>query len=264
MNAQKTTVREAFDRHAGAYDELFSGLCLAQQVRSDVWRIADSVFPQAARLIDAGCGTGEDAVHFAQNRCRVTAFDISAEMVSKLETKVRVLGLEDRIDSRVADVDHITPDSCAYDGIYSNFGVLNCLSDLSGLRRMAVGSLKPGGHLVLVTMGSFYPLESAIYLLKGHPAKAFRRLKRPARAVLEGVGMEVFYHRPRAIGRALGPSFERKIIQGLRSVLPAPGLEHLDKFPMFRLLTPLDRVITAFAPTAAWADHVITVWQFRP
>lgn len=69
------SVREAFDRHAEVYDERFSRVALAQEIRADVWRIADAVFSPGARLLDLGCGTGEDAIHFAQNGCRVTAID---------------------------------------------------------------------------------------------------------------------------------------------------------------------------------------------
>jgi ubiquinone/menaquinone biosynthesis C-methylase UbiE len=264
VKAQSITVREAFDRHAGAYDERFSSQGLAREIRSDIWRIADTVFPQGARLIDAGCGTGEDAIHFAQRHCAVTALDISPEMIAKAQAKARGFTLSDRIEFRVADIEHYAPESGAYDGIFSNFGALNCLSDLSAVRGIAERGLKPGAHVVLVTMGRFYPLEFLTYLLTGKPAKAIRRFKRPAEAVIEGVRVPVFYHAPRAIARALGAAFELKTIVGLRTLLPVPGFQHLERYALMRILRPVDRMLSSFRITASWADHFISVWRRVP
>lgn len=236
---------------------------LAREIRSDVWRIADAVFPAGSRLIDAGCGTGEDAIHFARNRCDVMAIDISPAMISKIQAKAAALDFAGRLDFQVADIRQFAPDSPVYDGIFSNFGALNCIPDLSWLRQAAERSLKPGGHLVLTTMGRFYPLESAVHMLKGEPGLAFRRFRRPAESVIEGVRLDVYYHSPRTIGRALGPAFELQTIQGLRSLLPVPGLQHLEKFSVFNWMRPLDRLICNFRPTASWADHFVTVWRFK-
>ncbi len=116
---------------------------LAREIRSDVWRIADTVFPAGSLLLDAGCGTGEEAVHFARNGCDVTAIDISPAMISKLKAKAGESGVGARIDFRVADIRQFVPDPPTYDGIFSNFGALNRVARLS--QRKASGPLSEPG-----------------------------------------------------------------------------------------------------------------------
>ena len=246
-----STVREAFDRHAAGYDQVFSSL----QLRSEVWQIADSYLSAGMRVIDLGCGTGEDALHFAQRGLMVTAIDVSPRMIDELRRKAG-----DTIHSEVADMRTYAPAAGEFNGVFSNFGALNCIPDLNWLPAMR---LSRGAHLVLVTMGRFYPLESAVFLLKGRPRMAVRRLGRAREAAVEGVRFNVYYHGLAAIRRALGSRFELKQVHGLRSLQPAPGLEHLSRFRVLRLLEPLDRRLCSWRPTAAWADHFVSVWRCR-
>lgn len=246
-----SSVRHAFDRHAPVYDRVFS----AAQIRSEVWEIADSYFSTGMHVLDLGCGTGEDALHFAERGLNVTAIDVSPRMIAELTRKAG-----NTVHSEVADMRTyvVTPDR--FDAVFSNFGALNCVSDLDWLNRMP---LSPGAHLVLTTMGRFYPLESAVFLLKGRPRMALRRFGRRCEAVVEGVRFNVYYHGLSAIRRALRPKFELKQVRGLRSLLPAPGLEHLERFGGLRFLEPLDRWLCSRRLTAAWADHFVSVWRWR-
>jgi hypothetical protein len=111
--------------------------------------------------------------------------------------------------------------------------------------------------------GRFYPLESMLFLLKGRPPLALRRFRRPCLVVVEGVEVEVFYHSTRTIQKALGPAFRLIKLQGLRSLRPVPGLQHLERFAIFRLLAPVDRLVCSMRLTATLADHTVSVWQYR-
>src|SRR5437762_14179101 len=77
------SVRQAFDRHAPVYDRVF----LSREMRSEVWEMADRLCLPGMRLLDLGCGTGDDAIHFAQRGLNVTAVDISSQMISQLKAK---------------------------------------------------------------------------------------------------------------------------------------------------------------------------------
>jgi SAM-dependent methyltransferase len=248
-----STVRQAFDLHASVYDQTFSGL----PIRSEIWKIADSCFPSGSRLLDLGCGTGDDAIHFSERGLNVTAVDVSPQMIAELKRKAG-----DSIHSEVADmrayVAAMAPG--AFQGVFSNFGALNCVSDLDWLGRIR---LSPGAHLVLTAMGRFYPLESALFLMKGQPGRAFRRFGRRCEAAVEGVRFDVYYHGLQAMRRALGRNFELKQVRGFCSLVPAPGLEHLQRYVGLRWLEPLDRWLCSRRPTAAWADHFVSVWRCR-
>jgi ubiquinone/menaquinone biosynthesis C-methylase UbiE len=246
-----SSVRQAFDRHASVYDQVFSNT----QLRSEVWAIADSVFSPGMHLLDLGCGTGEDAIHFAQRGLTVTAVDTSHEMIAQLRRKAG-----SAIHCEEADMRDFVRRAGRFDAVFSNFGALNCVPDLKWLQRI---ELTPGSHLVLTMMGRFYPLESAIFLLKGKPRLAFRRLGRSCEASVEGIRFKVYYHRVRSIQRALGSRFELRNVQGLRAFLPVPGFEHLERFRAFKVLEPVDRWFCANRLTAACADHFVSVWRYR-
>jgi SAM-dependent methyltransferase len=243
------TVRQAFDRLAPVYDQVFSG----SKIRSEVWEIADRFLTSGMHVLDVGCGTGEDALHFAHRGVRITAIDIAPAMIALLKTKSA-----GTIDCEAADIRSYSPAGIHFDGVFSNFGALNCVPDLDCVRRLP---LAPGSYLVLTTMGRIYPLESAVFLLKGKPRLAFRRYGREG--VVEGIRFNVYYHGLRRLQRALGTKFDLIQVKGLRSIVPSPSLAHLERFSLFRALEPLDRWLCSHRLTATYADHFITVWRCR-
>jgi SAM-dependent methyltransferase len=279
VNSDRTAVRDAFNLHAPAYDARFAHSVAGQAMRQAVWDAADSVLPPGARLLDLGCGTGEDAIRFAQRGLRVTAIDSASEMIGALILKARAAGVADRIDARVADLESFLdgfalsgshslrssePNAERFDAIFSNFGAINCLGDLNPLRSLASSMLRPGGHLILVSMGRFYPLETMTFLAKGDIRRAFRRFRSARSATIEGRQFPVWYYSPRALRRVLDGEFSLTQLLGLRSLLPAPGLEHLDRYLPLRLCSGVDALVTRCRFTASFADHYLSIWRLRP
>jgi len=244
------SAREAFDRHAAAYDRVFP----TEDIRSEVWDVADRVLLPRAHVLDLGCGTGDDAIHFAERGLDVTAIDISPEMISALRRKQN-----GAIQSQVADMRAYRP-TMPLDGVFSNFGAMNCVADLDWLLKLPI---VPGGHVVLTLMGRLYPLECAVSLLKGQPRLAFRRFKQSSEAVVEGVRFTVHYHPLASLQKALASKFDLLTVKGLRCLMPAPHLEHLRRYSLIRILEPADRFLCSWRPTAQYADHFVTVWRCR-
>jgi SAM-dependent methyltransferase len=244
-------VRQAFDRHASVYDQVFSN----STIRSEVWEIADRVFSPGMHLLDLGCGTGEDAIHFADRGLNVTAIDIAPLMIARLRSKGA-----GSIRCEESDMRAYAPANERVDAVFSNFGALNCVPDVDWLRELP---LAPGAHLVLTVMGRLYPLETAVFLLRGKPGLAFRRFGHRSEAVVEGVRFDIYYHGLRALQKGLGPKFDLMQVRGLRSIVPSPNLAHLDRFDSLRRLQPLDRWLCSRRLTATWADHFVSVWRYR-
>jgi ubiquinone/menaquinone biosynthesis C-methylase UbiE len=263
VDLQHDRLREAFDRHAQTYDERFSSLAATKSIRQEIWRIADGLFPPGSTLLDLGCGTGDDAIHFTQRGIAVTAIDIAPAMISRLETKAAAAGIRERIDVQVADIESFEPRVAAFDGVLSNFGALNSVYNLPALRNLATRALKPGAHVVLVVMGRLYPLETAVSLLKGDFRRAFRRLQCTPEVAVEGIRVSFQYHSPRDLRVALGPDFSLQRLLGLRSVLPSVAWDHVNRFLPLGLVGAADRFATTFRLTAPFADLYLSIWRYR-
>ncbi len=246
------SVQEAYDRHAAVYDDFLG----RSEIRLDVWKIADRFFRPGTRLLDLGCGTGEDALHFSERDLQVTAVDISPAMIARLKSKCG-----EAVRGEVADMQSYSFQGACFDGVFANFSALNYVPDLGWLRQIP---LMPDAHLVLTTLGRFYPLETAIFLLKGKPRLALRRFKRSCDGEIEGIRFKVYYHSLQRIRKALGERFELKQVTGLRALRPIPNLSHLEQYETIRTLRPLDRWWCSRRSTAVLCDQFVSVWQFSP
>jgi ubiquinone/menaquinone biosynthesis C-methylase UbiE len=263
VDPRHASLREAFDRHALTYDERFSSLEATRAIRREIWQIADSLFPSGSSLLDLGCGTGDDAIHFAQRGMAVTAIDIAPAMIGRLETKAAAAGVRARIEVQVTEIETFEPRALAFDGVLSDFGALNSVHNLLALRKVATRALKPGGSLLLVVMGRLYPLETAVSLLKGDFRRAFRRLQDAPEVAVEGVRVSFHYHSPRDLSSALGPDFSLQRLLGLRSVLPSVDWDHVSRFLPLGLVGAADRFATTFRLTAPLADLYLSIWRYR-
>jgi ubiquinone/menaquinone biosynthesis C-methylase UbiE len=140
-----------FDRLAAQYDEAWTSSPAGRWQRDAVWRHVDPLIRRGDRILDLGCGTGEDALHFAELGGQVLALDVSPAMVGVARAKgvnARVLAIEDS---------HIF--AVAFDLVFSNFGALNCIRDLSDLHATLARLVRKDGYLAVCLMGRLFILE---------------------------------------------------------------------------------------------------------
>jgi SAM-dependent methyltransferase len=107
-----TAAAAAFDGMADAYDATFSSGAIGTLLRQAVWRRLDARFAAGDRVLEIGCGTGEDAVHLAGRGVRVLATDTSARMLEVARAKVDAAGLAGAVEIRRFDVEELgAPDA---------------------------------------------------------------------------------------------------------------------------------------------------------
>ena len=97
-------------------------------------------------ILDVATGTGWSARNAARAGARVTAVDISAELVAaarELSAHVRP-----SIDFRVADAEALPFADASFDGVISTFGVMFALDQARAAQELA-RVCRPGGRLVL-------------------------------------------------------------------------------------------------------------------
>ncbi len=256
MNAQANANAnaQAFDELAPGYDDSFTRSACGRLLRSRVWERLPEVFGGRARILELGCGTGEDAVRLARAGHHVLATDASAEMVRVATLKARTAGCADRIVFRHLPIERIDelPRDLEFDGVFSNFGAINCVADLPLLARTLASRLAPRARLLFVVMGRYVPWEWAWYLARGDRTRAFRRLDRGG---VEWRGIRVHYPTPAALARALAPWFAVTRSSALGFALPPSyAARWLDSAP--RALAMLDAFERAMSRiTAPLGDH---------
>jgi SAM-dependent methyltransferase len=245
-----------FDTLARDYDRGFTHSSCGTALRALVWERLPAVFGRCDRILELGCGTGEDAVRLARAGHRVFATDVSEEMIGIARMKAASAGLADRIEFRVLPMEslHTLPGELTFDGVFSNFGALNCVADVPALARAVAARLAPGAPLMFVVMGRHVPWEWAWFLARGDRARAFRRLRK------DGVpwrGLTIHYPRPGDLARGLAPHFETRRRASLGFVLPPSyASKWLDESPrMLALLTGLERATRRMG--AGFADHFV-------
>jgi len=185
-----------FDALAPAYTSLWTGTPDGRSQRQQVWDQIDHLFRAGTRVLDLGCGVGDDALHLAALGIKVDAVDASERMVEIAKSRgiaARVLTIED-----LAGID------AGYSGILSNFGVLNCVADLHPVARDLGRLIEPAGPLVLCVMGRFYWRET----IRSIAALDFARAVRRWRGRTQWRGIEVRYWSARQIRAAFDREFQ--------------------------------------------------------
>jgi ubiquinone/menaquinone biosynthesis C-methylase UbiE len=189
------TTPAPFDAIAARYDEMWTNTATGRLQREAVWREIDPLFSHGARVLDLGCGTGEDALHLTRAEVAVSAFDASPEMVR--------VARERGVDARVLAIEDIGTLEGAWDGALSNFGALNCVRDIGVLCDPLSRLIRPRGYVALCVMGRFCLHETLHYLRAGNVRKAVRRWSGESES--RSLRVRVFYPTTRQIVRALGP-----------------------------------------------------------
>lgn len=265
---QLQQTRAAFDSVAADYDGDRGNNAAIQDMRREMWRWLDAVFPSNSRLIDLGCGTGLDAVRMAQAGHQVLATDWSAAMVQRTVARARA----EQMSERVVGVNcgahelHLIGGEGSYDGIYSNLGPLNCVPDLVAVARECARLLRPDGKLVFTVIGRLCPWEVGHYLLRGRWARV--KVRYASGVVPVNMNRQTIwtrYYAPREFYRPFEPHFRLQHRRGLCVFVPPPYLASFRERhrSWYELLWQLDRRVAGWPLLRSTGDHFLIVLRKR-
>ena len=147
----------AFDIEANNYDDHFTHTKIGRKQRNRVWKYLNSLLrdKKELKILELNCGTGEDAVYFANKGHTVLATDLSPKMLEVTNRKVWDKGLKYKVKTKIVDLRNpILEKNEKYDLVFSNFGGLNCISknELDNLRFILNRHLNHNGDCVFVIM----------------------------------------------------------------------------------------------------------------
>lgn len=224
----KPPAAAAFDGAAQTYDQDFpAGDPAVRLFRAAIWARADRHFPPGARVLDLGCGTGEDALHLAAGGRRVLAVDISRGMLEMARAGARALDLEGSVRFVQARAGRLPLGGAAagtFQGAVSSFGPLNCEPDLEAVAGALGRALAPGGVAILAPLARVCPWEIAVHLVRLRPRQATARLWR-RHSTVGGVRIAVRYPSVSEWRRLFeGAGFRLVEARSLGGLVPPPGI----------------------------------------
>ncbi|MEX1275161.1 MAG: class I SAM-dependent methyltransferase [Bacteroidota bacterium] len=254
-------VTDAFDAVAASFDERFEN-AITRRIRNKIHGIVESLLSPPSTILDINCGTGIDAMAFAQKGYSVTGIDISPGMIQQAKAKAHA-SANFKTAFSIGSFEHLSERvQGSFDIAFSNFGGLNCTDDLSGVAREVSSVLRPGGYFVAVVMPPFSLWEFFSYAVRGQRKNALRRMRRGTLATgFDGKSFTVFYHSPRTFMDACSPWFELRDLIGLSILSPTPQSTGFARtFPrLIRLLEWVDSKIERLPLFRSSGDHFIVI-----
>jgi ubiquinone/menaquinone biosynthesis C-methylase UbiE len=226
-----------FDRVAARYDALWTTTPIGRAQRDLVWRDMDPLFQPGQRILDIGCGTGEDAAHFTSRGVTVHATDASRAMIEIAHAR--------GITAAVCRAEDLVQLGGMFDGAISNFGALNCVEDLPAVARSLAALVRPGGRVAICLLGRFCAWETLYYGARMQWSKAFRRWS--------GYAPPAYYPKISQVRAAFAPAFELQRWTGIGLCVP-PSYVHLPAF-VVGCFAACDRLLARLPLLRAIADH---------
>ncbi len=255
---------EIFDAVASQYDKEFTHTAIGKYQRNTVWEYLNLNLATNLNVLELSCGTGEDAIHLAQQGHQIIATDIAQGMIEATKQKILKYQLEDKIQATrcsaqsIDSLDHKSD----FDLIFSNFGGLNCLNakELTSLSKKMKAMMKPNASFIAVIMSDFCLWETAYFLAKRKAEKAFRR--RNTEGVMANVGNEkikTYYYSPTTFYQFFKSDFEWVKSVAVGAAIPPSYLEpFFHKRPKYlKVLNKIEQKINYWKPVAAISDHYL-------
>lgn len=255
----------AFDSQATEYDEVFTRSTIGRAQRNAVWKRATSLFSPGSHILELNCGTGEDALFLARLGMSVVACDASEQMIklARQRKKEEYPGADVRFEHLPIERLTTLTTFTQFDGVFSNFSGLNCVTDLENTSKQLSDLVKGGAPLLLCLSTRVCLWEIFYYLFCGNMRKAFRRCKGRTDAKLGGVSFPVYYHSIHRLRSFFEPAFKLKTYTGIGILVPPSYLEFwAKKHPHFlHLLQRIDAMVCTWPFFRMIGDHVLLQFE---
>jgi SAM-dependent methyltransferase len=243
-----------FDAAADRYDADEEHNPVLAHMRARSFRRLCEAFPEGAKLLELGSGTGSESARLVSERGACVALsDVAPRLLGRAAAKVsaaRVGALLGAHRLRASDVGSLEAvyGSEFFDGALSSFGPLNCEPDLRPVARGLAGLVRPGGALVFSIINRWCPMEVAWYALHGEWRTAARRWGGPIQAAAYPGGpkdVTTWYYTRADVESAFAPDFRVEHVEALPVLWPPPYLDFL--------VTRHERLFRALEPFELWA-----------
>lgn len=251
----------SFDNAAEKYDTNFTYTEIGSIQRHLVYENVKKHLQNTKTVLEINCGTGEDAIWLAKQNLNVTATDISEKMVLIAQSKANL----ENLNIKVLDINNLNQETNSYDFLFSNFGGLNCLTniEIQTFFQSASKILSEKRKICLVIMPKNTIWEQFYFLLKFDFKNAFRRKKEVVLANVEDKKVATYYYNPKEIVHLCQATFEILEVKPIGFFIPPSYLEPFfkNKKMLLKGLNFLENGIKNWSFLSKYADHYIIILQ---
>ncbi len=205
-----------FDSFAASYDTTFGRSPTGRLFR---FRLAERVMSETApgaRILDIGCGTGEDAVWLAAQGYSVHGIDVSPKMIGTAKAKAVERGSTATFECR--SVQSLAQEMARFQAVISNFGALNCVPAVTWAGILP-GLLTGSGSAFVVLMGR-RPWPEGIRRGSGAADRG-----QIAEVRVGPSSVSVQYESVAAVKRSLASTATVSRVEALGCLVPGPGYD---------------------------------------
>jgi hypothetical protein len=260
------SINRGFSNQASGYDAHDSNNRILIDLRSQVLEHVTRFLHPYSHILELNAGTGIDALGFVREGHRVHATDLSDGMVEQIRFKIIASGQPGRFTCQQLSFENLNEvNDRNFDYVFSNFGGLNCLQDLSLVTRHLPALLNDEAYVTFVLMPPI-SLWEILGIFKGRWTGAFRRLsKNGTIAHVEGEFFKTYYHSLPSICSAFKGPFSLVACEGLAALSPPPHRADLPlaRPRLYRLMRNIDGFFRTRFPFNRWADHIIVTFQYK-
>ena len=261
------SINLGFSRKAEVYDAYCASHPVIRWSRNLIRTGLTRLLPAGASILELNAGTGSDAAYFVSQGYRVHATDLADGMVAAIRAKISTSSTVERFTVQQVSFTNLDQIQAGpFEAVFSNFGGLNCVPDLSEVVQGLPLLLKPGGYVTWVIMPPICPWELA-QALRGHWRTATRRLKRGGvESNVEGAQFNTYYFTPGSVIRLFNSRFR---VAGLRSLSLFCPPSYMENFPrrfptLTRWLMALHERLGKHWPFNRWGDFFVLTMQYCP
>jgi len=259
---ESSSIGCSFDIAATTYDSNFTESAIGKLQRRRVLHFLQHSLPnQSLKILEINCGTGEDALWLAGKGHLVIATDISEHMIATARKKIAEENLDSFVTAARLSFDelaaHFTDEK--FDLIFSDFGGLNCISEIE-LKKLAEdfsSLLKLNGKLIAVVMGRKCWWERFYFLVKGNFKEAFRRnSKEKVEARIEKEIISTWYYSPKEFRKIFKEHFTFRRMRPVGLFVPPSYLNCFfeDKKFLLSIFNALEKLFP-LSFLSNYADH---------
>lgn len=257
----------AFDAVAADYDRREADNPIMQLMRARSLAMLESNFPNGAKLLDVGCGTGTEAIWLAKRGRTMFAVDSSPQMLAVLTRRAAAAELQ--VSTRLLRAGDLLTlanelGEGSFDGAYSSFGALNTEPALEPPLAALSALVRPGGKIVLSVMNRWCVAEIALLVAGGRAQQALRRTRSSLRVAVGSNFIEVRYPSWRQLRHALRSRFKVMSVEALPLLLlpyASPALSAHSR--LYKAVSRLDGILAPRRPFAWLGDHLLVVAERR-